>query len=164
MEGTFPKNFQDSWENSIKNAVFWPFLAIFDHFYKVPKTGLSALRFIVTKIYNDGFVGSQQDCMSRNFFVTISLPFRYHFSKCSETWNYHSWVISVYANVGWYQKIRNFLVPKQGNEKGSEDKISKKPVGNNRFFLVCVSLHYGKNPFLKIFLGKLFSGIEFWTF
>jgi hypothetical protein len=25
------------------------------------------------------------------------------------------------------------------------------------------SLHYAKNPFLKFFFGKLFSGIEFWT-
>ena len=70
----------------------------------------------------------------------------------------------MYANVVWYQKIRNFLELKQGNEKGSEDKISKKPVGNNWFFLEWYSLHNGKNPFLKNFLGKLFSGIEFWTF
>ena len=63
-----------------------------------------------------------------------------------------------------YRKNRNFLVPKQGNEKGSEDKNPEKPVGNNRFFSERVSLHYGKNLFLKNFLGKLFSGIEFWTF
>ena len=69
----------------------------------------------------------------------------------------------MYANVDGYQKIRNFLEPKQGNEKGSEDKIPEKPVGNNHFFLEWFSKHYGKNPFLKIFLGKLFSGIEFWT-
>ena len=124
----FPKNFPRILGKMYKKHYF---LAIF---IKFPKPGFRHWDLSSQKNTREFYrfpTGLHVQELFRYHFVTIC----YHFAKCSESWKYHPGFICMYANVDGYQKFRNFLEPKQGNEKGSEDKILKKPVGNNRFFL-----------------------------